>query len=229
MNTRKLIVLGLVALVLLAFALGTQIYQRQTQQAQADKVAQETERLVRMHAPVLGPQSAPVTIVEFFDPACETCRAFYPLVKELLQRYPDDVRLVIRYAPLHQGSDQVVRLLEAAKRQGRYWPVLEAVLAAQPLWADHGQPNVALAFEAAAQTGLLDMARVQADAGSEAVTAILQQDIADLTALGVNKTPTFFVNGRPLPTFGADPLKALVAEEVAKNRTGLEKGKKMPL
>lgn len=229
MNTRKLIVLGLVALVLLAFALGTQVYQRQTQQAQADKVAQETERLVRMHAPVLGPQNAPVTIVEFFDPACETCRAFYPLVKELLQRYPDDVRLVIRYAPLHQGSDQVVRLLEAAKRQGRYWPVLEAVLAAQPLWADHGQPNVALAFEAAAQTGLLDMARVRADAGSESVTAILQQDIADLTALGVNKTPTFFVNGRPLPTFGADPLKALVAEEVAKNRTGLEKGKKMPL
>jgi len=61
-----------------------------------------------MHSPVFGPANAPVTIVEFFDPACETCRAFYPIVKDILAQYPSEVRLVIRYAPLHKGSDVVV-------------------------------------------------------------------------------------------------------------------------
>ncbi|WP_288254450.1 thioredoxin domain-containing protein [uncultured Hydrogenophaga sp.] len=72
-------------------------------------------------------------MVEFSDPACETCRAFYPLVKELMAQYPTQVRLVIRYAPFHQGSDQVVKLLEAARRQDKYVAVMEAVLKAQPI------------------------------------------------------------------------------------------------
>lgn len=164
-----------------------------------------------------GPQDAPVTLVEFFDPACETCRAFYPIVKDLMRAHPADLRLVIRYAPFHPGSDQVVRLLEAAKRQGKYWEVLEMVLAAQPLWADHGQPDLGKAYAAVARTGL-NMDRALADAASPEIGAVLRQDIEDLNALGVNKTPTFFVNGRPLPRFGEDALRSLVAEEIARSK-----------
>ena len=159
--------------------------------------------------------NAPVTIVEFFDPACETCRAFYPVVKDILARHPEDVRLVIRYAPFHQGSDQVVRLLEASRRQNKYAVVLEAVLAAQPQWADHGRPDLAAAFQAAGQAGL-DVARAIEDAQRPEVTAVLQQDVEDLTALEVTRTPTFFVNGQGLPNFGRDQLLALVAQELAK-------------
>ena len=53
------------------------------------------------------------------------------------------------------------------------------------------------------------------DAADPSIDAVLQQDVQDLKALGVNKTPTFFVNGRPLPSFGAEQLAALVAQEVA--------------
>lgn len=217
MNARKLTVFALVAFVLAAFGLGTYLYQQRVQNSQMDKVAQQQSRLVRMHSPVMGPQGAPVTIVEFFDPACETCRAFYPVVKELMARYPNDVRLVIRYAPFHQGSDQVVLLLEAAKRQNLYVPVLEALLAAQPQWADHGRPDIRIAFQAAEQAGL-DMARAIEDAQKPDVAAVLRQDIEDLTALEVTRTPTFFVNGRGLPSFGREQLTVLVAEEVAKSR-----------
>lgn len=217
MNLKKLTVFALVAFVLAAFGLGAWLYQQRVQNSQMDKVSQQQSRLVRMHSPVLGPQSAPVTIVEFFDPACETCRAFYPVVKELMARYPNDVRLVIRYAPFHQGSDQVVLLLEAARRQNLYVPVLEAVLAAQPQWADHGRPDIRIAFQAAEQAGL-DMARAIEDAQKPEVAAVLRQDIEDLTALEVTRTPTFLVNGRGLPSFGREQLTALVAEEVAKAR-----------
>ncbi len=179
------------------------------------QVKAEQTRLVRMHSPVFGPQNAPVTIVEFFDPACETCRAFYPIVKNLMAQYPTDVRLVIRYAPFHQGSDQVVKLLESAKSQGKYQTVLEAVLAAQPAWADHGQPNIETAFKVAEQAGL-DLAIARLDIKKPGMQSLVQQDIEDLTALQVTKTPTFFVNGRSLPSFGPDQLAVLVAEEVAK-------------
>jgi protein-disulfide isomerase len=215
MNTKKVAVGGILILVVVAFVLGVSLYRKQTQSAQDQTVRAEQTRLVRMHSPVLGPVVAPVTIVEFFDPACETCRAFYPIVKSLMAKYPDDVRLVIRYAPFHQGSDQVVKLLEAAKRQGKYQQVLEAVLQAQPVWADHGRPNPDLTFEIAKAAGL-DTEQARTDMARPEMQALLAQDVEDLTALQVKQTPTFFVNGRSLPSFGPDQLAALVAEEVAK-------------
>jgi protein-disulfide isomerase len=215
MNAKKLTVIGLGALLALFFYLGMNAYNARVQTAQDAQVMAEQTRLVRMHSPVFGPQNAPVTIVEFFDPACETCRAFYPMVKSLMAQYPSEVRLVIRYAAFHQGSDQVVKLLEAAKSQGKYQEVLEAVLAAQPAWADHGHPNIEIAFQVAEQAGL-DLAQARQDMEKPGMQALLQQDMDDLTALQVTKTPTFFVNGRSLPSFGPDQLATLVAEEVAK-------------
>lgn len=215
MNTKKLAVGAILLLVVAAFVVGVSLYRQQTQSAQDQTVRAEQARLVRMHSPVLGPQGAPVTIVEFFDPACETCRAFYPIVKSIMAKYPDDVRLVIRYAPFHQGSDQVVKLLQAAKRQGQYLPVLEAVLQAQPSWADHGRPNPDLTFEIAKSAGL-DIERARQDMARPEMQALLAQDVEDLTALQVTRTPTFFVNGRSLPSFGPDQLAELVAEEVAR-------------
>ena len=215
MNVKKFTVIGLAALALLFFYLGMNAYKNRAQTAQDVQVKAEQTRLVRMHSPVFGPQAAPVTIVEFFDPACETCRAFYPIVKDLMALYPNDVRLVIRYAPFHQGSDQVVKLLESAKYQGKYQQVFEAVLAAQPAWADHGKPSIETAFKVAEQAGL-DLTKARQDIERPDLQALLEQEIEDLTALKVTKTPTFFVNGRSLPTFGPDQLAALVAEEVAK-------------
>jgi protein-disulfide isomerase len=217
MNSKKMTVIIVLGVVLAFFAFGMYSHQKRVQNSQEQKVNQQAERMVRMHSPVLGPQSAPVTIVEFFDPACETCRAFYPIVKDLMKQYPNDVRLVLRYAPFHQGSDKVVKLLEASKRQDKYWPLLEAILAAQPTWADHGNPNLDAVYKVAEQVGL-DMQKAMNDASGPGPDAALKQDVEDLTALEVTKTPTFFVNGRGLPSFGPDQLAALVAEEVTKSK-----------
>jgi len=217
MNTRKLLALAVLLILGLAFYFGMDAYRDRTQAEQDTRVAVEASRLVRMHTPIIGPQGAPVTIVEFFDPACETCRAFYPLVKQIMAQHPGKVRLALRYAPFHHGSDQVVKLMEAARKQGLYIPVLEALLAAQPAWADHAAPNLDLAFEAAARAGL-DMGRARQDMETPEIHAVIAQDVEDLTALQVKKTPTFFVNGRSLPSFGPEQLASLVAEEVATSR-----------
>ena len=111
------------ALVLLAvvFAGGAWFYQGQKAQGAAAAAGKNRELLVRAHSQSLGRADAPVQIVEFLDPACETCAAFYPLVKQMMAADREDIRLTVRYAPFHQGSDEVVKVLEASRRQGRYW------------------------------------------------------------------------------------------------------------
>ena len=171
--------------------------------------------LQRWYSPILGPAEAPVTIVEFFDPACEACRAFYPIVKDIMAKHGNTVRVVLRYTPFHgEASEEAIRVLEAARMQGVYEPVLEAILREQPRWAAHGAPKAGLVLGIATAAGLdPDAAKQQMFAPQ--VDAVLNQDRADLQTMGARQTPTFFVNGRPLNPFGVAEFRALVAEEVA--------------
>lgn len=213
MFTRPVVIVAVLAAVIAAVL----AYDRHSRTERATTPA--GGEFVRPYSPVLGPADAPVTIVEFFDPACEACRTFYPVVKQILSMFPGEVRLVLRYTPFHEGSDVVVRILEAARAQDRFEPVLEALLARQPEWAVHGAPDLALAWDIAAGAGL-DLERARAAAAAPGVDLVLKQDLADSQALQVQATPTFFVNGKPLPSFGARQLLGLVEEEVKNSEAG---------
>jgi protein-disulfide isomerase len=215
---RKWLVFATAVVVLAAFGAGVFLFKERTNQEAEQAVKKGGDALVRAHSPVFGNAEAKVTIVEFFDPACETCRAFYPVVKSIVNASFGQVRLVVRYAPLHQGSDQAINILEAARLQGKYWQALEKTLADQPRWAAHHNPQPQLIWDSIADIGL-DMAKAKADAGSPAIAQVLQQDVADMNALKVTRTPGFFVNGTPLRDFGEAQLKTLVAQEIAKART----------
>lgn len=217
MNNRKWLVLATLAVIGVAFAVGAFVYQARSDRVVAKAAQGNSDALVRPHSPVFGSPTARVTIVEFFDPSCEACRAFYPVVKSIVNASFGQVRLVVRYAPLHQGSDTAVQILEAARVQGKYWQALEKALAAQPQWAAHHNPQPAMIWELIGDLGL-DMAKARADAESPAVRQLLMQDVADMKALKVDRTPGFFVNGTPLRDFGDAQLKALVAEELQKTK-----------
>ncbi|MIL09957.1 disulfide bond formation protein DsbA, partial [Salmonella enterica subsp. enterica] len=116
MNRRQLIVVSTAVAAVVIFG-GSAFYYNQSGRSDAAVATDDSRSLVREYSPVIGSADAPVTIVEFFDPSCEACRAFYPLVKNLLAQYPQDVRLVLRYAAFHDGSDQAVGILEAARKQ----------------------------------------------------------------------------------------------------------------
>jgi len=183
--------------------------------ATAAIVPEMPEALIRSHSPILGPENAPVTIVEFFDPACEACRRFHPIVKEILSEHEDAVRVVLRYTPFHgEGSEVAIRVLEAARMQDKFELVLEALLAQQPRWAAHGNMRSDLILRVAVSAGL-DPEAAKDQMLAPGVMAVLNQDKADVQTMGVRQTPTFFVNGKPLDPFGADELRALVAAEVA--------------
>ncbi|OHC30943.1 MAG: disulfide bond formation protein DsbA [Pseudomonadales bacterium RIFCSPLOWO2_12_59_9] len=215
---RRTIVLAIGVMTILSFATAVVRYKTEGEAPQAAPVAaqaQAASALVRFDSPTLGPINAPVTIVEFFDPSCESCRAFFPYLKQIMAKYPNDVRIVVRYALLHKGSEEAVRLLESARLQGIYAPVLEAVLNAQPQW--HDDPKALMAWEAAQAVGL-DVEKARETMNSPRIEQILGRDAEDAKTLGIQGTPAFFVNGKPLNQFGPKPLLELVQSEVEKAR-----------
>ena len=126
----KSIVLSVLLVGLAVFAAAVWFQSRSASVVQVELVQPEiAETLIRSYSPIIGPEEAPVTIVEFFDPACEACRAFHPIVKDILAEHDGDVRVVLRYTPFHgEASEQAIRVLEAARMQGVFEPVLEALL-----------------------------------------------------------------------------------------------------
>ncbi|MAA65787.1 MAG: disulfide bond formation protein DsbA [Alteromonadaceae bacterium] len=205
MRTRTLVIsLVLFCLVIFAAAI---IYYDRSQGTNEPAVVEKTP-LVRDYSPVIGPEDAPVTIVEFFDPSCEGCRAMYPYVKQIMAAYPDRVRLVLRYVLFHKGSEEAVRILETAREQGVYKPVLDAVVKAQPQW--HDDPNVAAAWEAAG----LDVEAARTGMNSSKIDDIIQQDAADVKAVGISGTPTFYVNEEKLSRLGPQELYDLVTSKI---------------
>jgi protein-disulfide isomerase len=167
-----------------------------------------------MHAQTLGPAHAKLHIVAFLDPACEACRAFYPFVNQVMAANPGKIKLTTRHAPFHKGVDSVVRVLEASKKQRKYWPTLEALLASQSQWAINHEARIDLVWKHLDGTGL-DLVRVRTEMNAPEIDRAMRQDAEDPKALRVEKTPECFINGRRMETFGYDQLKKLVQEELA--------------
>jgi protein-disulfide isomerase len=208
------IFLAAAALLILVFAGGAFLYQKQQAEAVAQLAKQNMAALVRLDAPGFGDANAPVHIVEFFDPACGTCREFYPMVKALMAEHPGKIRLSLRYAPFHRGSDAVVRVLEASRKQGKFEATLEALFARQNAWVQNHTANVQLIGPLLAPLGM-DLAQLQNDANAPEVASMIARDLADAKTLNVTMTPEYFVNGKPLPQFGFAELKQLVDDALA--------------
>jgi protein-disulfide isomerase len=116
----------------------------------------------------------------------------------------------------HANSDIAVKALEASKAQGKFWEVLESLLASRPGIQHRVDPD---RLWAQLRTLDLDVAKLQADMESPAVLQNISQDAQDARTMKVRATPEYFVNGRGLPEFGYEPLERLVAGEVAKSRS----------
>jgi len=173
----------------------------------------DTSALVRFHSPSLGDAGAKVQIVEFFDPACEGCRAIYPFVKQLLEEHRGRVRLTIRYVTFHKGADWIVKLLEAARRQGKFVETLDVLVETQPQWAIKHVARLDLALRAVQPIGL-QMDKLKADMAAPELDALIKQDMQDAGTLKISRTPEFFVNGKPLAKLGLDELRSLVLQAV---------------
>lgn len=211
------IIFGLTVLVLIiAFMFGSSYYKGK----QAEKIgfmAQENASIfIRDHSQMFGSDDAKVYLIEFMDPACETCAAFSPFIKQIMDANPGKIKHVIRYAPFHHGADNFVKILEAAKKQGKYWETLDVMYKSQPYWASHSNPQPQRIWQFIPQAGV-NVEQIRRDMNDPAIAKLIDQDLADAKTLNVRKTPGFFVNGKPLQTFGSRQLLQLVQDELRAN------------
>ena len=215
MKKQNIVLISAICMVIV-FVLGSYFYKNQQLKKLGFMAKENASTFVREYSLTLGSDDAKVYIVEFFDPACETCRDFYPFVKNLMAANKGKMKLVVRYAPFHAGSDYFVKILEAARKQGKYWETLEVMFNSQPYWASHHDPQPQLIWQFLPQAGL-NMEQIRNDMNDPEIAKHIEQDLADAKTLNVRKTPEFFVNGKPLPSFGYNQLRELVETEIQAN------------
>ena len=213
---REHIVIVSAIFLIVVFILGGSFYKKQQSEKLGFMAEENASTFVREHSLTLGSADAKVYLVEFFDPACETCRAFYPFIKKMMAANQGKIKLVMRYAPFHEGADYVVKMLEAARIQGKYWETLEVMYKYQPLWASHQNPQPQLLWQVLPEAGL-DLEQLKKDINSPEIAQLIKQDLADAQTLNVKKTPGFIVNGKPLQDFGYNQLIELVEAEIKAN------------
>ena len=155
--------------------------------------------------PSLGKADAPVTIIAFTDYQCPSCAAIHPELERLVKEYGDKVRLVTRDFPLSQHTEafKAAEAAEAARDQGKYWEYIQILLRNQSaLTVDK--------LKSYASELALDRARFDSALDSGKFAESVQRDIEEGMRLGINGTPTIFINGRRVSVKGYDDLKASV-------------------
>jgi protein-disulfide isomerase len=166
----------------------------------------------------LGPANAPVTLEEFGDFQCPPCGLLHPVLKTMEKEFGDKLRVVFREYPLvpsHQHALSAARAAEAAGLQGKFWEMHDLIFENQKGWdkAFDARPI----FEGYAQKIGLDMTRYRTDLTSQIVEQRIFQDGKRAHALGVQGTPTVFMNGREVPFLSLEPgkLRVLISNEIA--------------
>jgi protein-disulfide isomerase len=153
--------------------------------------------------PSRGPADATVTIVEFTDYECPFCRQHYQeTFPRLMAAYDGRIRYVVRNFPLptlHPGAVKAAEAVECAHLQGRFWDYRDALLRGT------APPDAAGLRRYAAQVGA-DTAAFGRCLDGDQTAPIVERDMREGTAYGVNGTPTFFINGRPIT--GAQTLES---------------------
>ncbi|MCN0179322.1 DsbA family protein [Salinispora arenicola] len=158
-----------------------------------------------------------VTLVEFLDFECEACAAAYPAVKEILTAYEGRITFVVRYFPIpsHPNAELAAHTAQAAANQGHFRGMYQMLFENQNVWGHKEEPQTEVFLDYARALGL-DMDRFQRDLDDPATVARVARDRADGEAVGVQGTPTFFLNGSPLTDLRSkDDLTAMIDAALA--------------
>ncbi len=164
-----------------------------------------------------SPRKSELTVVEFLDFECEGCGAAYPVVERLRGEYGDRVTFVARYFPMpgHRNSTTAALAVEAAAQQGAFEAMYARMFATQKQWGEAKESKAALFRTYAAALGL-DLTRYDAAVKAPETRRRVEADQRDGLGLGVQGTPTFFLDGIKIQTPGSyEQFKALIDARLA--------------
>lgn len=180
--------------------------------AETQKV--DSSKLVRDNSHKTG--SGAVTVVEFGDFQCPSCAIAQPTIQKIKQEYGDKITFVFRNFPLpmHQNAEVSAKAAEAAGAQGKYWEMNDKLFAAQQEWSELPDPKETF-VKYATELGVADLERFKREIADDTYTSFINQDKSDGEAVGVQGTPTFFVNGQKAADFKYETLKELIDQQLS--------------
>lgn len=159
------------------------------------------EELMPENTAIKGNASASAFLVEFSDFQCPACRSYAPLVEQLKNSYGDRLAIGYRHFPLaqHDFAEQAARAAEAARQQGKFWEMHDE------LFANQDKLSEEIILQAVARLNLDQEAFQKAYTANE-TRQLVENDRISGIRFNVNSTPTFFLNGKKLPSMSGEKL-----------------------
>jgi protein-disulfide isomerase len=188
----------IIAIVLIVSVIGGLIFLRSRQNTDASRNPQPASPVPSETVKKL-PADTVVTLEEFGDYQCPPCGVLHPTLKKLKAQYGPNLNFIFRNYPLteiHKNALLAAQAAEAARVQGRFWEMHDLLYENQKVWSDDVNPKP-IFIKFARDLGL-DTERFGRDLGNEEVKLRIEADREAATKMGVNGTPTVFINGRRL-------------------------------
>ncbi len=219
MTQEAKIILG-ISIVTLVIIIGGVFFFSNSNKKQQELTAAPADPALLMNenSHKISAQDSKVTLVEFGDYQCPACASAYPIVKQLLAEYDGKINFVFRNFPLslHKNAQKAAQAAEAAAAQGKFWEMHDKLYQNQTQWAEANNPEEI--FASFAQELSLDTDVFKKDLDADKYTGTINADANDGEKLGVNSTPTFFLNGNRItgvPTYSE--LKDSVDKDLQAN------------
>lgn len=193
MNSETKLFAGIIAATFVIIAGAAIIFSRPANVPQVDPAL-----LVKEDSYRFGSPSATVTLVEFGDLQCPACGAYHLVVKQLMDTYKESLSLVFRHFPLniHPNAVPASMAVESAGKQGKFWEMYNKIYESQKEWS--AEKNTVNVFAGYAQELGLNVDQFKKDLEDGALRKKIDRDVADGMSLGVNSTPTFYLNNEKI-------------------------------
>lgn len=166
---------------------------------------------------VYSKNGSKVILIEYLDFQCPACANAYPMVSRIKEEYKDKVQYVVRHYPLssHPYGFEASQAAEAAGQQGKFWEMYDLLFKNQRVWSV--ADDVEATFRFYAEELKLDMNKYDIDYAAQATKDRIRSDSQNGTSLGVNSTPTFFLNNRKIENPGnIEEFRRILDEELSK-------------
>jgi protein-disulfide isomerase len=151
----------------------------------------EVKKIDVSEAPMKGNPAAKVTLIEFADYECPHCKRLQPVLRQIVDEFHNDVKVYFKHYPLpqHTNARLAAEAAVAANKQGKFWAYQDK------LWDNQDDLSPALIEKLAKDAGL-DVAKFRQDLASDAVKSRVQKDRTEGEAIGIQATPTLYIDGR---------------------------------
>ena len=194
---RQGLILGIIALVIIGIGVSLAISSKPDSKQPGQTV--DSQSLIRSSSQMTGKPDAKVQLIEFGDFQCPACAYAEPILEKVIEEYKDkNFNFVFRNFPLSQHKNAMIAAesAESAAKQGKYWEYHNKLYASQQEWSE--AQNARDFFEQYAKDLGLNMDEFNTDLDKHNLKLLIDQDIQDGTAIGVNSTPTLYLNGQKL-------------------------------